>query len=918
MYTIKPIVEVENYLNGQFVSSTVTVLNNNVTAEIENGKIKFGAFVQDGSFAPSLVEIVIQKYTMQEVTITPESGEPETKTVKVPVDGAIIDYTGVNAIPFDNYNAGYIIDLNDFENMQEDGLYYVTVQFIGNGNNVVDSLKYKKTNFEKRTTTVFGMQNGALTLGEAVANVTDYSVKIVNANEDVVATFNFTPDSTKTLPAELKDNGKTVTGFEAFVEGEDVIAENTLYTIYVKANGGASALDGKWSTGFKFMRLPAPKNVRLDKENVVYGSDTSIIWDSYSYNATGFEIKFKDEMTSMYQAEGSTVITKWELKPDKPEGVYNLQLRAIGNTTSSAVGMLTSYYSAISSDATVSYIRNDTNPTSANGIVTWQDLSTSGVVGYKVKGENQATGQNFEKYVTATSLNVVNSAEDITENGIVNSIVNFTDGGIWILSVEAVTDRTAVVTNIDAENHDKFASIYKPFAPSNYKILNGMLAWEYSVENLKNYISWLIPTGTPTTTDVVKYVYDAVNLGSNTTSLGVNLSFMYSLKLNINGVSTEDKPTSVVALDSTGAQIIDESAFGTAKTLRFIYDVAMQTDFSADGEAGSTVTNTAGIEYKAGYYKIAVSLASTHNVDGEIVYTDIVNSAYSGIIEAYKPNTPESWFDKASTEDDLNGGMEVQEESGDGEDDNSDITDDGAGEEETKPADTYIDILNGKALWELSVINDEFTNSSGDAIPGISYYKDYTLTARSVQNETSASVNITISSDDENISDKYKYSRDIKEIFYNENAQGENDKYLVKLNEAYKLYVYARGTADSALLDSNAPKFLNSNVYEFSNQINILDIQNPMVDESTLVMPKGYGSLSTNAYIYGPLNKEYELVINTDENGIKTEVIRAKTNSENTQEDWMSSAKSIELLAKIRYANSNITNDFTYWEVTQR
>jgi hypothetical protein len=254
-----------------------------------------------------------------------------------------------------------------------------------------------------------------------------------------------------------------------------------------------SFLSSKWSTGFNFAKLKTPEDVNIDKVESLDDKKNSVLLPALYWKnpniiaANGYEIKY-DEATKSSSYEGE--LECWTLDTTLPLNAdgYQIQLRVLGNTTAgtSSIGWLSSNFSEVTSDATVAYIANNTAPKVSNGNITWTAIT--GAEMYKVSGVHRETGAKFEKYVNGIGLT---DGSNPSLNIVDNLIENFLAGGYWDISVETFADPSiSVISQNEEVEHNFTTKVFKPVSPNDtYKILDGMLSWEYSIADLQTYLT---------------------------------------------------------------------------------------------------------------------------------------------------------------------------------------------------------------------------------------------------------------------------------------------------------------------------------------------------------------------------------------------------------------------------------------------
>ena len=916
-YKIKATITTVGYLNSNSTSTTVTKLHNEVEVKVgETGLLEYGAYNAIENNEPTTVVITIARLKIVVVEgeeQTEESYEPDT-TYEI--------YTAT--IPFSEYNAvvqekgKYTIDISalGLEGYDAAALYGTTIQFIGNGGSIMDSeITTMLTADKLSTTTDISTSEGALTW-TSVASAEKYTVEFMDSKGQTVATFDYTPaegvdiaiPSTITndiggvsnltiLEIEENEEENPPTGGEGLMS---LVPATTftfvcdeIYTMKVMAKA-SGLLNSKWSNTFKFKKLKPITNVYISRTDTIVREDGSIVkigapalfWENTNSETINLQVNyFGENGIDLYKALEkfqSSQKQYFELSSDFPAGTYDLRIQALGNT-SGTFGLLNSDMSSRADNAVINYIASNTNPTVVQGKLTWSTIPSA--YAYKVKFSN-ASATSYEVFINGTEL-------DLNASSLSNTLVDRLGTGYWNISVLAVTDPELGIVSEHADTtHVNEASVYRPGQLGNYKVRNGMLSWTITYAEIGEYMSRAtLPEGvTLNSSELISYITDMAIKGES--ALGeaygnVPMEHFYKVNLNINGINTIDTPTEFRVLNSLGQEVVD---YMTGTMVEFTYDVSIQSEFNADSdEIETTVTNSAGITYDAGYYEIAINPVGDSTI--------VLDGARTGTISAYKLSTPKSWYDTVT--------IKVPQV-----DEFGEPIVDGEGNQLYDEVTSRNDIAKGKALWELSVIN----TTDGQGHYSLSYHKDYTLRAITKNSETRIATKVQVGNlenildgetgeiieggeRDPNIYDDYKYSKDIKEMFY------DDEDNRVALDTIYRLFILANGTVDSTAPGHTGINYLNSNTYMFSDTMTILTTDNPKVTTSNITWNYGENSTSTKLKIYGPLNvKDGELV--------ETET-DPSTGNPLPRDYWKSQDYTKEELAKLRYLDG-IAEDIAF------
>ncbi len=880
-YKIKATITTLGFLNSKNSSTVVTKLHNTVDITVDSeGIINFGTYTSIANNEPTEVSIVITKVR----TITEGEGyEP---------DPTVTPYSRV--LGFAEYsaacteNGAYKIDIALLGHIgfEADGVYSVTVQFIGNGGSIITSEISAGATFDKLTTTSSISSNNGTITWTGVTGAEKYSLEILDENGLVVATLDYTAleNTDISLPSTIinDENGVSnlsiVTTEEEGEEGDGseggegdgtegegtegamsltpatsfTYIADTKYSIRVMAKKNGS-LSSKWSNTFSFKKLKAITNLSISRTDsivredgtIVYYGKPALYWTNTNSSQSDLQVHYidKDGKDIEIGAFPSAEQQYFELDSNMAPGQYNIKMQALGNT-SGVFGLLTSDMSEVTTESTVTYIANETTPTVENGKLTWKTVPEA--FAYKITATN-TSGTKYELYKTGTEVYFNDTA-----------LADKLGSGYWNIRVLGVTDpRLGIVSEQADAGHNDVISVYRPAQLIDYKVKNGMLAWKISLQEVTDYIEAnpdFAEIETETNT-LIGYIVEMATNGESQyadTYGSASLEHFYKVNLNINGIDTIDTPTEVNVINSAGETVAD---YANGEFIEFIYDVSITTDFNAEsGEIESEVTNSAGITYQAGYYNIKVSPVGDSK--------NVLEGEETGVLSAYKLSTPKSWYDAVETLIPKldEGGQPVL---------------DGEGNPVYDKVYTQNDIAKGKALWELSVIN------SAD---GLTYHKDYTLRAVDSQSRTLAQVTVGDldgANKDVNILDDYKYYKDIKELFYNEDVKLDTDK-------VYRLFILASGTVDSDLNAGNI-NYLNSNTYMYSDTITILTTDIPTLTNSSLSWDSSTNSMGSKLKIYGPLNMVDDVLKEDEDN----------------REAWKTADYTKMELAKLRYLDGD-------------
>lgn len=903
-FKIRALTETNDYLNGNRTSIEVVKLataSGDLISVSENGLLAYGQYETLDGFEPNSVKIVINKY----IPRTSGEGETEegTEGVEAESEGGEASYdidTSVETIevtiPFAEYLAStldggvYEIDIRKYTGYTEVGTYGTIITFIGNGKRVMSSAESAVSYFTKNPSVgAIKTKEGSLSFMSPVEGG-KYLVQIKNSVGELAVTFAYeSTDAEIILPSTISE-GDGISNLTVY-EKEDAetftYIAGQMYTISIvtlKQNMLCSEISSEF--GFKKLIAPTALNMQLYDEAGNGVKTPVLLWTNQNKDRTGYDLELVyftesgEPSESMWKFESASS-QYYPLSNDIEVGKYNIRMRALGTTTAeSGFGLLTSDYSEVTNDCKVEYIENNTVPAVSNGKLTWSVLPSA--ITYRIEisdGVNKVT-----IYKDGSDIDFNSSAY--------SSKISTLSGGYWDISVTAITNpQLAMISSVATSIFETKA--YRPSMLGTYKVKNGKLSWTISTTEIIKYLAG-VKIETPSEggaesepqsiaetngskavidySSFYNYVRDMALNGSSeiTTFDGIYTEHLYKVRLKMNGVETIDTPDEVSLLDASGEVVTDGSR---AVKIEYLYDVSIENNYDAvSGEVSNNITNSAGIEYTAGYYDISICAVGGQSV---------LNGIESGTLKTYKLTTPKSWYNKTLVEEGEEEIPDIDMGEGDGEGVEDDTT--------NEPTYTVNDISNGKALWELSVIaNQNFTGENDK----FTYHKDYYLTAITSGDESVAYADVSVGdldgeSKDPNVGDGYKYSKDVKEMFYNETTR-------VLPDSVYRLFIQAMGTKDSTPATDGVDKvyLLNSNSYMFSDTMTILKTCETKTIDGQFTWTPNQNSITSLVKIYGPLYKA--------------------ENIESANQDWAEDSNTQLMLAKIKYAESMQKDDSVF------
>lgn len=863
-YTVSAITETNTYLNGNGISISVTKLHNDVDVSVGLGVFEYGNYeVAEGQERPVQVEITV--YRLKEKTTAGENENTEEGETSegaeqgislASANGYEIDnaYEAIKKIiSFEEYaeyialNGKYILDISGEERYNEKAQYGTTIRFIGNNANIISSDETALCSAPKISPVEIGTTDGQISWSGP--NGATYSVEISDST-GIVVTFDITSDKdTITLPAgfcEGVDGVENLKGFGADSnEDIELLASDTTfnyiagveYSIRVSTRSQGN-LKSEWSKSFSFKKLLAISELNMK----VQDGDPILKWtnsnadtykDSKTYKGNGIAIGYYpiDEGDEISLTDVTWDASYRALSYDIPVGEYYIIMQAKGNT-SKEFGLLNSDPSATGNNCKVKYIASDTMPEVNNGKLSW--LPYDSAYSYKVVFTKDKDTSPYTAYTSENELDL----NDSSLGEVIRQI-----SGYWDIQVIALTDPTqAMVSTHKSTKSDNQTYTYRPGELKSFKVKDGKLSWTIDYEEIESYMDRIdepdIDTGDDGDEEIstqsessskfgdasslIPHIKDMATKGTSTETIyeSINLQHFYKVKLNMSGNEIEISATEARTLDSSG-QIVDDDTSGAK--IEFSYEVELE---SSNG----------------GYYDFSITALGNENV---------LDGVCSGSLKAYKLATPISWYDKKQV---ASGSEET--EAGD--------------DEESKAEETVKDIQNGDALWQLvKVIGTK----------GEERYNKYTLTASPNNSGASSVVKVDCATMG-SLYDEYKYSIDLKDLFY-----GDGKDTTIQLDTIYNLYLQANGTEDSDK-ELSGIFYLNSNKYTFGDTMTILKACDPEIKSGWYNWSPNDNSQASQLVIYGPLNyKDADPTKELIEN-----------------ENWATNTDTLTMLAKLRYS----------------
>ena len=831
-YTITPYTTISGYLNGNTSSPlTITKLSNAITIGVENESITLSGYQPAGTNSPTSIAYEISRYELETTTIG-EGEEQQVVTNKVikSTKSGPLTYAGDIETQITTDGSSYKLNLNDL-GIFEAGNYQISLEFVGDGNAIISSEIITNDTFIKLVNSSLSTQNGVLSWSK-VDSATSYTLKItcdVTGSEGEGNTtnewlFGVTPadaDNPQVNEADLKISEEQTFKFEL----------GKTYKVQVMSNG-TGILSSAWSSEFEVKKLQAPTNIAIsatankitytdtsDPENpktiTVNVGDPMLTWSdpngvanrlNYIYNLDGNDVLIYNTVS------GSTELLGQLLPTNLAKGVYEIKMKTIGNTISGSgkIGLLTSDYSSSDSNPNANYVTESTSvgfSASGTGTIkfgTFGWTPVEGAYGYKLtffEGMNSLKGTKvYTTYTTSNSYTFRNT--------------EFDGSGYYTVLVNAITDPSIAIVSTYSESSSESeeeivpvntSSLYKAPSVSNLMVQDGMFAWGLKINDIKAFLK---PHAT-IAGDTLLEKFEIAEEPNKESALFTKTIDYITKKINnkIEGdvIPEVDEIISTLfkfkgTINGYEQEIIPTSVkketIGSDELLMFSLDL----------------TVAPGV-YPTNKFTLNVVPQGNYSASNDKGLISSVDGRYSGDGQtAYKPNTPTTW------------GVEQ-----------------GA-----------IQISEGKLLWAL-VTTEDFAKSG--ATHEQKYHYEYKITAVTNDQETKISNTINVSdtidggtSTNTNLSDDCYYYRYLKNDLFA--LSGSN---AVSTNTNYNLEISVVGTKDSTLLGEGEKAYLNSNVFSYTEPMNILDNHESYVkDGEYTYIPCANMSTATKVVVYGP------------------------------------------------------------------
>ncbi len=475
--------------------------------------------------------------------------------------------------------------VDDSGNALNAGSYTITMQYVGNGNDILSGASYTfvnsdtTTNIVKVDTPTVTVEQGGI-VWDKVNGLDNYTLQL----KEKSGTNNYVTLSSSQYTLSVEGN--------KVYANINVLKENTEYLLQVRTVANAHQLSSNYSDELTICKLGVVQNFAVDSTNFVWEAiPTSQTYDIVNVTTT--------EVIVDNSTNGTHSATEQALRP----GTYEFKIKANGTTAyaGSGVAYLSGEYT---STIKVVYVDHVESIALNNNVLTWQ--SVAGISDYDVqliKGtdvvRNRIVGTN------SCSLEFFDS--DLT-GGTYNTFS--------VRCVSTVSDMY-IIANYDASDD---LTIYKAPKLTEVRIENGMVAWDIDKTALVEY--YKTEMGITTMTDAhYRNLSQLMNdLLSGVTTTGNNVEIFrpfYTFTLMINGQQIDITPKSHNPLTSftfsasrTG---IDQASFYYA----IDEDVTKFTTYN-------------------------IQVRSQGNSSDSTTITKVLASTYSSVLSAIKTPSPKT------------------------------------------------------------------------------------------------------------------------------------------------------------------------------------------------------------------------------------------------------------------------------------
>ncbi|MBO7218991.1 MAG: hypothetical protein J6V40_03350, partial [Clostridia bacterium] len=676
-YTIKAYTTTSGYLNSNdSVESLIVKLSNTASMSVVNGSVVIEQ--PTGLNISNTYKLNITLYTIDSETQEKVYDDTHSKELTLTTS-----YT-------------HTVDFGDYDELSEQGAYAITVQYIG-GYEVVDqgtqkTVYYIDSNLSAEKYVIKAGKPSVYMLNGAVAWTNPIGSVATSINYDVKITN--TVDSTEHY--SLTTTGTELTN--ALINEHNInFAENSTYTVTVSANT-SGYISSEMSDAYTVIKLIKAEDFRIDVEmgtteeddegNLIEVSTKVFKWANnnprfreddeglyvkvgenyvlydesatahetlqrYSYTTTSYKIFYVDgegnEVAVQTVGDNLNVISQ-SINTALVVGEYTCYMQIIGSTdlNTMSVGYISS---DISNKVTLSIRQESESVRVVNNQLAWDTVD--GAYAYRVVfdylGTDTSVTQGFS----------IHTRECLLDLG-ATEMSNYNVFGMYEVKVFAYTGHTEsnsylITTNTSDEygyNQKNKLSLFKADSVVDYKILDGMFSWSFSLESINKYLEYnqinvsLLKEGGFETgleeniereyTDIeknqvraIRYIQGRIN-GTIPAdeNLDKALSPYLNFKMKVNGVEIEVTPSKIEGLNGEGIPVdFKPATYLSATKVRYYYDLVR------DNKDSETLNVTTG------FYDVYVASYGNTNLPTE-ANTAIVSSNYSDVKKVYKPSTP--------------------------------------------------------------------------------------------------------------------------------------------------------------------------------------------------------------------------------------------------------------------------------------
>lgn len=793
----------------------------------------------------------------------------------------LFSLVNIEGVDENGENNSYTISLNsDTLALYEDGEYQLKLAFLGNDNEVISSDFAESEIYTKLPAPTLYTKEGVLSWSE-ISNAQAYTLKIScdpqggEIEEPEISTWTF---ENYTFTASDTDVSPNIDELSLSALNETFLGFKTGRNYYVQILATSSNnLSSKWSDVFTIQKLLAPTEITVKStgNSIVNGGETTYIGEPLVTWSDPNLISNRPNYTMWIGDTQIDIANTGELSGQLIEtnlvaNSYEIAMATVGNTTfghPNKIGLLTSDRSV--QNPQVNYVTETINVSFDNNSFTW--VPVTGAYTYKLTFfEGQISSS--EDFATVTKVFTTFT----TSNSYEFSSSEFDGNGYFTVLINAYCDPNKAIVSTyvekDEEGHEiaynctNCASIYKSSSITNLMVKDGLLTWSIEMDDIKAYLD-VHPeiendllmtyfgekiTGTTSTqireqllTEVIEYIKNKINEGvAGDDAVNNVLSNLYTFKAIINGTETVVKPTSIstinISTTESGKEYNDVPDANSARYLMFQYDL---TNEPVSNESATS-------EF---VFQVAPKGNYLDSNNGGLFTT--VDGKFTSSITVYKPQTPTA--------------VNVEEIEGESE------------EGETISGGTRKQIFKGNIYWALVTTEDSSLEG------GLKYHNKYKLVATSqenIDNKITRAIDITdteVESDgnisNPNLLDNINYWINLKELLYLDSPTNEK----VTPNVSYKLKLNVMGTEDSTLLSDSEKIYLNSNAFDYTDILNILNnIGSEITGGKYTYTPCSNISTQTDVYVYGPF------VADKEDGETSGKIIYAPVDGDETTYSW--------------------------------